>query len=48
MSGIREIEKRILITGATGTIGSRLIDFLLKKDIFYIIATTRSLSNVSN
>jgi UDP-glucose 4-epimerase len=48
MSGMKEIKKRILITGASGTIGSRLIDFLLKQDIFYIIATTRSVSNLSN
>jgi UDP-glucose 4-epimerase len=33
---------RILITGATGSIGSRLIEYFLLKNIFYIIATTRS------
>jgi nucleoside-diphosphate-sugar epimerase len=32
----------ILITGATGSIGSRLIEYFLSKKIFHIIATTRS------
>jgi UDP-glucose 4-epimerase len=39
---------KILVTGSTGTIGSRIIDFLVEQKIFYIIGTTRSKNKSSN
>ena len=45
---MNRIKYKILVTGSTGTIGSRLIDFLVEQKIFYIIGTTRSKTKSSN